>query len=81
MWRVTCMNINKKVQQYPIMYQKNEKYKIMGPKLSGQPTKESKKPIIQPEERKYMLLFVLGLQARKACPNYELVWARTGLLI
>ena len=48
------MNINKKVQQYPIMYHKNEKYQIMGPKLSGQPIKESKKPIISPEDIKYI---------------------------
>ena len=28
-----------------------------------------------------MLLFVLGLRTRKAYPNYEAVWARTGLLL
>ena len=35
MWRVICMNINKKSQQDPIMHHINGKYHIMGPNLSG----------------------------------------------
>ena len=40
------------------------------------------------EEKKFprrlkgmLLLFVFDLQAWKACPNYEAVWVRTGLLL
>ena len=28
-----------------------------------------------------LFLFVLGIQAGKACPNYEVVWDQTGLLL
>ena len=37
MWRVPCMNINKKGQQDHIMHHTNCKEHIMGPKLNGKP--------------------------------------------